>query len=201
MGLQRGQRRPHLERAAPSGAARRRANQSAITAALAAPTGQFVRMPPIIERVEPVLNVRDVLSLHHVLCPLGFTERFRDHPESPRFVIVDRDNAVLALQWHDFVGIAGDRPTLPFPIDDVDGLSAEFGDFPTEPLSPTRLGAPASSTYAMATAMCCSFTATCSARSRVSARRTAAGIAQGMRACKAHGAPLGRRCGELQHGE
>jgi hypothetical protein len=61
---------------------------------------------------------------------LGFVEQFRDHPASPKFVVVSRDDAVLALQWHDFVGIAGDRPTLRFPVDDVDGLSAEFGPLP-----------------------------------------------------------------------
>ena len=37
---------------------------------------------------------------------------------------------MLALQWHDFVGIAGDRPVFRFPVDDVDGLSDEFGVLP-----------------------------------------------------------------------
>jgi hypothetical protein len=50
--------------------------------------------------------------------------------DSPLFVIVSRDDAVLALQWHDFVGIAGDRPTLRFVVDDVDALSEEFGELP-----------------------------------------------------------------------
>jgi len=65
-----------------------------------------------IERVEPVLNVRDVAAATSFYARLGFVEQFRDDPDSPRFVIVRRDDAVLALQWHDFVGIAGDRPTL-----------------------------------------------------------------------------------------
>ena len=87
-------------------------------------------MPSRIERVEPVLNVRDVVAASSFYARLGFVERFRDDPDAPRFVIVGRDSAVLALQWHDFVGIAGDRPTLRFPVDDVDGLSNEFGPLP-----------------------------------------------------------------------
>jgi hypothetical protein len=83
-----------------------------------------------IARVEPVLNVRDVAAATNFYAQLGFVERFRDSPDAPRFVIVSRDDVVLALQWHDFVGIAGDRPTLRFPVDDVDGLSEEFGPLP-----------------------------------------------------------------------
>src|SRR5690348_3623220 len=87
-------------------------------------------MAPVIERVEPVLNVRDVAASMVFYSRLGFAERFRDDPDSPKFFVLGRDNAVLALQWHDFVGIAGDRPTLRFPVDDVDGLSDEFGRLP-----------------------------------------------------------------------
>src|SRR5262249_60490096 len=79
-------------------------------------------VPAKIERVEPVLNVRDVAAATSFYAHLGFVEQFRDDPDSLMFVIVSRDDAVLALQWHDFVGIAGDRPTLRFPVDDVDGL-------------------------------------------------------------------------------
>jgi catechol 2,3-dioxygenase-like lactoylglutathione lyase family enzyme len=82
---------------------------------------------PRIERVEPVLNVRDVPAAMRFYAQLGFVERFRDDPDTPKFVLVSRDDAMLALQWHDFDGIAGDRPTLRFPVDDVDGLSKEFG--------------------------------------------------------------------------
>jgi catechol 2,3-dioxygenase-like lactoylglutathione lyase family enzyme len=84
-------------------------------------------MPPVIERVEPVLNVRDVAASAAFYARLGFVEQFRDDPDAPKFVIVRRDGAVLALQWHDFVGIAGDRPNVRFPVSDVDGLSDEFG--------------------------------------------------------------------------
>lgn len=91
---------------------------------------QTTRVPPTIERVEPVLNVRDVAASTKFYARLGFVEQFRDDPESPMFVIVIRDDAVVVLQWHDFVGIAGDRPTLRFPVADVDGLSDEFGDLP-----------------------------------------------------------------------
>ena len=91
---------------------------------------QAVRVPPFIERVEPVLNVRDVATSTMFYARLGFLETFRDDPNAPMFVIVRRDRAVLALQWHDFVGIAGDRPTARFPVDDVDALSDEFGELP-----------------------------------------------------------------------
>ena len=87
-------------------------------------------VPAKIERVEPVLNVRDLAAATSFYAQLGFAEQFRDDPDSPTFVLVSRDDAVLALQWHDFVGIAGDRPTLRFPVDDVDGLSIEFGPLP-----------------------------------------------------------------------
>jgi catechol 2,3-dioxygenase-like lactoylglutathione lyase family enzyme len=98
-------------------------------------------MPPVIERVEPVLNVRDVAASTRFYARLGFVERFRDDPDSPMFIIVSRDDAVLALQWHDFVGIAGDRPNLRFPVDDVDALSDEFGELPDRtPVSDTAWG-------------------------------------------------------------
>jgi hypothetical protein len=87
-------------------------------------------VPSKIERVEPVLNVRDVAAATSFYAHLGFVEHFRDAPDSPMFVLVSRDNAVPALQWHESVGIAGDRPTLRFPVDDVDGLSDEFGPLP-----------------------------------------------------------------------
>ena len=87
-------------------------------------------MPAKLERVEPVLNVRDVAASTVFYERLGFVELFRDNPDSPRFVMFGRDGAVIALQWHDFVGIAGDRPTLRFPVDDVDALSDEFGQLP-----------------------------------------------------------------------
>ncbi len=89
-----------------------------------------VGVPPIIERVEPVLNVRDVAASTMFYARLGFVETFRDDPDAPMFVVVRRDGAVLALQWHDFVGIAGDRPTVRFPVDDADALSDEFGELP-----------------------------------------------------------------------
>ena len=80
-----------------------------------------------IERVEPVLSVRDVLAALSFYARLGFEEEFRDDDQFPRFALVHRDNAVIALQWHDFVGIAGDRPNLRFPVRDVDALSNEVG--------------------------------------------------------------------------
>jgi len=57
-------------------------------------------MPPIIERVEPVLNVRNIAASSAFYARLGFVERFRDDPDAPMFVIVSRDDAVLALQFY-----------------------------------------------------------------------------------------------------
>jgi len=77
-----------------------------------------------------VLNVRDVAAATSFYARLGFVEVFRDVPDAPTFVLLGREDVVLALQWHDFVGIAGDRPTYRFSVDDVDGLSNELGPLP-----------------------------------------------------------------------
>src|SRR5207237_10018398 len=86
--------------------------------------------PQMVQRVEAMLNVPGVPASTRFYACLVFVEKFRDVPDSPMLIIVSRDDAVLALQWHDFVGIAGDRPNLRFPVDDVDGLSDEFGELP-----------------------------------------------------------------------
>jgi len=57
---------------------------------------------------------------------LGFEEVFRDDDHAPKFAMVARDAACLAMQWHDYEGVAGDRPVLRFPTQDVDTLSEEF---------------------------------------------------------------------------
>ena len=94
-----------------------------------------------IERVEPVLSVRDVLAALSFYARLGFEEAFRDDDQVPRFALVRRDNAVIALQWHDFVGIAGDRPNLRFPVRDVDALSNEVGSLTDRtPVADTNWG-------------------------------------------------------------
>ena len=63
----------------------------------------------------PVLGVRDVAASTMFYARLGFLERFRDDPDSPRFMLLGRDDAVLALQWHDFVGVAGVGPAARAP--------------------------------------------------------------------------------------
>lgn len=94
-----------------------------------------------VERVEPVLAARDVVAALAFYARLGFEERFRDDAVEPRFALVRRDGAVLALQWHDFVGVAGDRPTTRFPVDDVDALSEELGtDLDRTPVADTAWG-------------------------------------------------------------
>ena len=79
-----------------------------------------------LDRVEPVLMVRDVSRSLAFYARLGFDEVFRDDAHAPRFAMVARDGARLAMQWHDFAGVAGDRPVLRFPTQDVDSLSEEF---------------------------------------------------------------------------
>ena len=79
------------------------------------------------DRVEPVLMVRDVSRALAFYAQLGFEEVFRDDDHAPRFAMVARDAAWLAMQWHDYEGVAGDRPVLRFPTQDVDALSEEFG--------------------------------------------------------------------------
>jgi catechol 2,3-dioxygenase-like lactoylglutathione lyase family enzyme len=77
-------------------------------------------------RVEPVLMVRDVSRSLAFYAELGFEEVFRDDDHAPRFAMVARDAVQLAMQWHDYVGVAGDRPVLRFPTRDVDALSEEL---------------------------------------------------------------------------
>ena len=79
-----------------------------------------------IARVEPVLMVRDVSRALDFYVQLGFEEVFRDDDHEPKFAMVARDAAYLALQWHDFEGVAGDRPVLRFPTEDVERLSEEY---------------------------------------------------------------------------
>jgi catechol 2,3-dioxygenase-like lactoylglutathione lyase family enzyme len=79
-----------------------------------------------LDRVEPVLMVRDVSRALAFYAQLGFEEVFRDD-NAPMFAMVARGGVCLAMQWHDYVGVAGDRPVLRFPTQDVDALSEEFG--------------------------------------------------------------------------
>jgi uncharacterized glyoxalase superfamily protein PhnB len=78
------------------------------------------------DRVEPVLMVRNVSHALAFYAQLGFEEVFRDDKHAPKFAMVARDAARLAMQWHDYEGVAGDRPVLRFPTQDVDALSEEF---------------------------------------------------------------------------
>jgi len=70
--------------------------------------------------------VRDVCRALAFYAQLGFEEVFRDDDHAPKFAMVARDAAFLAMQWHDYEGVAGDRPVLRFPTHDVDALSEEF---------------------------------------------------------------------------
>src|SRR5207237_8468439 len=72
------------------------------------------------DRVEPVLMVRDVSRALAFYAQLGFEEVFRDDDHAPKFAMVARDAAWLAMQWHDYEGVAGDRRV-------VRCLTHEFG--------------------------------------------------------------------------
>ncbi len=113
------------------------------------------------DRVEPVLMVRDVSRALAFYAQLGFEEVFRDDDHAPMFAMVARDAACLAMQWHDYEGVAGDRPVLRFPTQDVDALSEEFGGLSIAPRSPRPAGAHVSSTCAIRMATACSSTPTC----------------------------------------
>jgi len=86
-----------------------------------------VRVVEQLAGVEPVLMVRDVDRALAFYARLGFVETFRDDDHASRFAMVARDGVFLSMQWHDFQGVAGDRPVLRFPTHDVDALSEELG--------------------------------------------------------------------------
>ena len=81
-----------------------------------------------LERVQPVLMVRDVEASIAFYGLLGFEEVFRDEPVAPRYAGVRRDGIELHLQWHDAKewDYPNDRPTYRFVVQDVEGLFAEF---------------------------------------------------------------------------
>jgi catechol 2,3-dioxygenase-like lactoylglutathione lyase family enzyme len=85
-------------------------------------------MAPKLERVQPVLMVRDVEAAIHFYRRLGFEEAFRATPATPRYAGVRRDGIELHLQWHDAMewDYPNDRPTYRFVVQDVEGLLAEF---------------------------------------------------------------------------
>lgn len=79
-------------------------------------------------RIIPVLMCREIDRSIAFYRSLGFEATFVDSPDDPKYACVERDGVELHLQWHDVADFpAGiDRPTYRFPVDDVDGLSAEF---------------------------------------------------------------------------
>ena len=85
-------------------------------------------MTPKLERVQPVLMVRDIEAAIAFYRLLGFEEIFRDDPAAPRYAGVRRDGIDLHLQWHDAKewDYPNDRPTYRFIVQDVEGLLSEF---------------------------------------------------------------------------
>jgi len=81
-----------------------------------------------LERLQPVLMVRDVGAAIEFYRRLGFEEAFRDVPAEPRYAGVKRDGIELHLQWHDANEweYPNDRPTYRFVVQEVEGLLEEF---------------------------------------------------------------------------
>lgn len=83
---------------------------------------------PNLRKVIPVLMCSGTDRSIAFYRSLGFEATFLDSPDDPKYVVVERDGVELHLQWHDDADFPEgiDRPTYRFPVDDVDGLAAEF---------------------------------------------------------------------------
>jgi lactoylglutathione lyase len=79
---------------------------------------------PRLSAVHPVLAARDVMESVRFFERLGFTPRFVDDAQAPRYGVIARDAVELHLQWADGAQwVEGlDRPVYRFPVDDVDAL-------------------------------------------------------------------------------
>jgi len=81
----------------------------------------------MLKAVHPVLPARDVSRAIAYYKRLGFTLKFQDTPDAPRFAAVERDNVQLHLQWHDERDFGKvERLSLRFVVPDVDALFEEF---------------------------------------------------------------------------
>ena len=82
------------------------------------------------QAINPVLPVRAVpAAIAYYTKKLGFTLKFQDAPDAPRYAGVGRDNITLHLQWHDAADFDKvERLGLRFVIDDVDALFEEYRD-------------------------------------------------------------------------
>ncbi|MEM6990964.1 MAG: VOC family protein [Myxococcota bacterium] len=79
--------------------------------------------------VQPVLSVRDVRKSARWFCErLGFSPRFADNDEDPRYAGVVRDGVEVHLQWHgpDEWAAGLDAAAYRFVVDDPDALHAEY---------------------------------------------------------------------------
>jgi catechol 2,3-dioxygenase-like lactoylglutathione lyase family enzyme len=83
-----------------------------------------------MQDVIPVLPSRDVqASIEFYVSRLGFSLRFQDLPDEPRYAAVRRDDVELHIQWHDPAEWkAVERPMLRFAIAGVEALFEEYKD-------------------------------------------------------------------------
>lgn len=89
------------------------------------------------QEVIPVLPVRSVPdAVRYYIRKLGFTLRFQDDPEAPRYAGIQRDSVRLHVQWHDEADFAApddprretSQPMLRFVVNGVDELFQEYAD-------------------------------------------------------------------------
>ena len=83
---------------------------------------QFLELSPVL----PVRNVSEAMAYY--TDKLGFTLRFTDDAQNPKYAGVARGAASFHLQWHEPADFREnvDTAALRFVIDDVDGLFAEY---------------------------------------------------------------------------
>lgn len=85
-------------------------------------------MPPLLQAVHPVLEVRDVAVSLAFYRRLGFVVAFQDTQSGPLYVGVRRDAVEIHVQWHDAAEwIEGaSRPNYRFLVADVEGFYEEL---------------------------------------------------------------------------
>lgn len=87
-------------------------------------------MKSVFQAVHPVLPIRDmVTSLEFYVTKLGFTIKYVDKVDAPRYASVLRDNTEIHLQWHQEENWQQmNASSLRFVIDDVGLLFEEYKD-------------------------------------------------------------------------
>ncbi len=87
-------------------------------------------MPPLLQAVHPVLEVRDLAASLAFYRRLGFALAFQDSENTPLYAGLRRDAVELHVQWHDAAEWreGAQRPNYRFLVTDVEGFFAELRD-------------------------------------------------------------------------